>query len=237
MIFQENPVKELLEYNNKFEGPILEGDEKFLWNFPERGDFFISEDIALSRIVNSNWALRNNSNLYFSLEALTALNKIYLAKEIYEKKHLKKHSLDNFLLANYNEEQYEKLNIFDLLMHATDSNHALRPHNRKFYFDKIYKSFDPIYYEGMPKFKNKNLILPSEYNNGQKMLLNYFENFNYEKFLKIINSEEIIISENKLKTKIDNVISNLKNIKFIKINKKKINALNSKYKKNKSIRY
>ena len=65
VIFQENPVKELLEYNKKFEGPILEGDEKFLWNFPKKGNFFISEDIALSRVINSNWALRNNSNLFF----------------------------------------------------------------------------------------------------------------------------------------------------------------------------
>ena len=31
MIFQEKAGKELLEYNNRREGPILEGDEKFFF--------------------------------------------------------------------------------------------------------------------------------------------------------------------------------------------------------------
>lgn len=212
VIFQENPVKELLEYNKKFEGPILEGDEKFLWNFPKKGNFFISEDIALSRVINSNWALRNNSNLFFSLEALTALNKVYLNRAINFDK--KEYSLNNFLLANGNNEHYEKLNNFDLLMLVTESYHALRPHNRKFYYNKIYKNFHPIYYEGMPKFRTNELILPNSFMNSKQILLDYFNNFDFKKFLNQINQEYKITNDEELKIKINNVITNLKNIKF-----------------------
>ena len=33
MLFQEKISKELLEYNKRREGPILEGDEKYMMNF------------------------------------------------------------------------------------------------------------------------------------------------------------------------------------------------------------
>ena len=32
MLFQEKAAKELLEFNNRREGPILEGDQKFFSN-------------------------------------------------------------------------------------------------------------------------------------------------------------------------------------------------------------
>ena len=35
MLFQEKIAKELLEYNNRREGPILEGDEKFFFKTVE----------------------------------------------------------------------------------------------------------------------------------------------------------------------------------------------------------
>ena len=34
-----------------------------------------------------------------------------------------------------------------------DGWHALRPHNRKFYFNSITSKFEPIYYDGSTSFK------------------------------------------------------------------------------------
>ena len=53
MLFQEVARKELLERNNRREGPILEGDESILW-----GDNYIfneNHEISFSRLENDNW--------------------------------------------------------------------------------------------------------------------------------------------------------------------------------------
>ena len=36
MLFQEKITKELLEYNYRREGPILEGDEKYMWSYASK---------------------------------------------------------------------------------------------------------------------------------------------------------------------------------------------------------
>ena len=43
---------------------------------------------------------------------------------------------------------YNKLNIFNNILLAANGNHALYPHNRKFYWNSIEEYFEPIYYDG-----------------------------------------------------------------------------------------
>ena len=51
MLFQEKAAKELLEFNNRREGPIFEGDQKYF--------FKLVQDIPDNNL--SNWFLRNKS--------------------------------------------------------------------------------------------------------------------------------------------------------------------------------
>ena len=89
MLFQEKITKELLEYNLKREGPILEGDEKYMWSYvskiknkPQSGIdwkeiFKVSElgtRIQLSKQSNSSWAMKESEFLIDSLLALEKLN-------------------------------------------------------------------------------------------------------------------------------------------------------------------
>ena len=76
MIFQEVARKELLERNNRREGPILEGDESILW-----GDDFIfneNHEISFSRLENDNWFFKGKNTAKISLEAFHKLQNAYL---------------------------------------------------------------------------------------------------------------------------------------------------------------
>ena len=66
----------------------------------------------------------------------------------------------------------------------------------------------------MPKFRTNELILPNSFMNSKQILLDYFNNFDFKKFLNQINQEYKITNDEELKIKINNVITNLKNIKF-----------------------
>ena len=91
MLFQEKISKELLEYNKRREGPILEGDEKYMMNFISKiknnpkvdwAEIFRLSDlgtkIQLSKQNNSNWPIKDPKFTEISLEALEKLNFVYL---------------------------------------------------------------------------------------------------------------------------------------------------------------
>ena len=60
MLFQENPVKEFIEYNNRREGPIFEADEEILWNYRAKG-LSDPEHLVLNRQTNKTYFLKSNS--------------------------------------------------------------------------------------------------------------------------------------------------------------------------------
>ena len=91
MLFQEKISKEFLEFNKRREGPILEGDEKYMMKAASKISsakgvnwtkiFKVSDiatEIQLSRINNTNWSMKNNSFKHNSLLALKKLNYAYL---------------------------------------------------------------------------------------------------------------------------------------------------------------
>ena len=140
MIFQEDTTKEFLERNYKREGPIFEGDESLLWSQNNRENFEL-EDISLSRLTNYKWFLKGQNSEYIVLKAFDKLQKSYL---IYANNFPKSKLL---ILPNNEKDQLFKDYYF--ILTAMNGWHALRPHNRKFYYNSFKDKFEPIYYDGM----------------------------------------------------------------------------------------
>ena len=144
MIFQEDSQKEMLERNKKREGPIFEGDEYYMWS-QDGGKNFELEDISLVRLINSNWFLKGQSSKKIVLDSYNELLESYL---IYS--HSWKESGNGYVLKI--KDKNNKFQNFNFLMFTMYGFHALRPHNRKFYYNSFENSFEPIYYDGDLKF-------------------------------------------------------------------------------------
>ena len=166
MLFQEKISKELLEYNKRREGPILEGDEKYMMKFISKvknnpginwAEIFRLSDlgtkIQLSKQTNSNWSIRNETFTKIAIDSLKKLNFIYLVylNSYHDKKNnysFLHYNLHNTLLAQNNVKNLKKLNIYNNILIAASGEHGLYVHNRKFYWNPIENYFEPIYYDG-----------------------------------------------------------------------------------------
>ena len=80
MLFQEKINKEMLEFNKRVEGPILEGDERYMWSYVKENNKYLNSSIKnqLARQTNSKWSMKSKNHLIIANEALTNLNIIYL---------------------------------------------------------------------------------------------------------------------------------------------------------------
>ena len=145
MLFQENARKELLERNYRREGPIFEGDEALLWSFEDFNNFEL-ENISLSRMTNKNWFMKGDSSQAITLSAYSALQSAYLDYATNIDK-----TLGKIIFPNNKESSEFSEYLFALL--AMNGGHALRPHNRKYYFNAITSKFEPVYYDGNVSFK------------------------------------------------------------------------------------
>ena len=145
MLFQESARKELLERNYRREGPIFEGDEALLWSFEDFNNFEL-ENISLSRMTNKNWFMKGDSSQAITLSAYSALQSAYLDYATNIDKALG-------LIITPNKKESSEFSEFMFALLAMNGGHALRPHNRKFYFNAITSKFEPIYYDGNVSFK------------------------------------------------------------------------------------
>ena len=175
MLFQEDSQKELLERNRRREGPIFEGDESILWgNYnPNETNVMSMEDASLARLINWKWFLKGYSSQTISLNSLMDLQYSYLSK--------------NKLGGNGIDPNFKKNSIFEnyyFLMSIMNGQHALRPHNRKFYFNALDNSFEPIYYDGMLEL-DKEIDLNHDWLDFNKAFSNTY-NF---KIAKKINNQ------------------------------------------------
>ena len=237
MLFQEDSQKELLERNNRREGPIFEGDETLLWgkkNFELFGNVGGGglETISLSRLINKNWFLKGKSSQFITLKAYSELQDAYLNYST------------NYLQTSYylkpNKITNDQFTDFNFLMLALHGTHALRPHNRKFYFNSFTEKFEPIYYDGDVKmnrliYDNKNI---ERLNFSSKYIFPYSNKINTKKFSLDIKNQykERVKSFNYLD---DLFLSNnfsmfKKNANFIqsRIKESSSKAINSNYKIN-----
>ena len=250
MIFQEKSVKELIEYNLKREGPILEGNENFMFLFQSEilrdGTAQYEETysamergvgLQLSKLSNSNWSMKSQNHLHISFNAISELNKIYLNfisnyKNKINNFDFQGYGLSNAMLAGNNEAFIQKLNLYNILLHSAGAEHGLLPHNRKFYWDSINQYFEPIYYDGTLDIEksivnqvfSKDLWLPYHGNilDDHNILIKKIKNINLDDFYKKLENKNIGIEKNLVKNKINVLIKSIETslLNSTKIDKK-----------------
>lgn len=221
-LFQSKIHKNLIENNNYREGLIIEADERFMFG-GDRLNLIRSDSLSFFRIVNQNWSFKSNKNLYMSLQLLKRMNSFIL----------RYHTQDNFndyLLFDYTAFTTEKKLLdkyakFELIQWITGSSHALRPTNRKFYYDSIKKELIPISYDSNARILdsdqsyferdiNASLISHTFQNKTDSLLediskinLNKFQIFLKNNYNLEISKEALIKSFSLMKTRIDKLNS------------------------------
>ena len=244
MLFQEKSEKELLEKNKRREGPIFEGDEELLWRYKDF-DLFELENISLAKLLNENWFNKGNTHQFITLKSFQKLQNAYLESvTIKNKKKFK-------TLIFPNSKKNQTFNNYHLLLESMNGWHALRLHNRKYYYNLFTQNFEPIYYDGrleltwplqklndtfysklqVSSINNYLLILNNQnfrhklYNNYKSKVIQADDNFFSESLDQITNNLEII--RNKIKNKPTKLIkkNNNREIYFKNHKKHKLDQL------------
>ena len=215
MLFQEDSRKELLEKNSRREGPVFEGDESLLWSF-EDFELFSLEPLALSRVTNSNWFLKGESSQYITLSAFSNLQHAYLNYSQHTRARnystIYPNSRTSNIFADY---------FFTLL--AMNGDHALRPHNRRYYFNSFSRMLEPIYYDGNLKLHQKTPVVKQAFTEGFEdgYKFPYTVEISSPKFINEAFKDfksRVVISDNEAIQFFDKAILNvIENIKTIQI--------------------
>ncbi len=252
MLFQEKAAKELLEYNLRREGPILEGDQKFFFKLVESipsnqlSNYDVgtpklrSKSIKTMLAKQTNAGIINKSKMYeqMSYNSLTNLNLIYLyySNRFQDNKNnfqFFDYDLDNQLLGFFNKNHIKNLNAYNLLMQSTNSQHALSSSNRKFYWNPILNFYEPINYDSNPDIDG---YAPTTTTSAFRMPIseNFFDAFEHleTKLLNLdinnlktnINRAGLEESNDYIESKINKILLNLEKIKnnYLGITDKKI---------------
>jgi len=231
MLFQEKISKEFLEFNKRREGPILEGDEKYMWKAASEISTIkgidwsrilevsdLATKIQLSRLNNTSWSVKNNSFKHNSLLALKKLNYAYLVylnglKNEKNNYSLLDYDLNNDILAENSDTNRNKLDIFNNIILSANGNHALYVHNRKFYWNSVESYFEPIYYDGEFNLEKKqsklNYPLSKKYLESLSDTRKLIIDLNKEKFYQKLLTKNLIIDKKNYEKKFDIILSNL----------------------------
>tara|TARA_Y100000590_G_scaffold296962_1_gene334616 strand:- start:5636 stop:7996 length:2361 start_codon:yes stop_codon:yes gene_type:complete len=241
MLFQEKAAKELLEFNNRREGPILEGDQKFFFklveNIPDNqlSNWSVGMPELRSKSIKTMLAKQSNPTIIFksenhkimSYKALSNLNLIYLyySNKFQDQKNnfnFFDYDLDNNLLGFFNSKNILKLDIYNLLLQATNSQHGLSVSNRKFYWNSIENYFEPINYDSNPGINRQlptttttvaRLPISKEFYKAFDALEKKLNNLNLNKIHKNIILSGINLTKNDLNKKINKILFNLDELK------------------------
>ncbi len=239
MIFQEKAAKEMLEFNNRREGPILEGDERFFRKLVEKFEdnnlsnwsagivplMDRSVKYMLSKQVNANIVEKSPGHEKMSLNANSYLNLVYLyfSNRFQDKKnkyHYFEYDLDNTLLGFFSADKISLLNQYNLLMQATNSTHGLAINNRKFYWNSLENYFEPINYDSNSNISLNvqpgifRLPIDTNVNEDIDFLIKKLKKIDIEKVSKNLKNSGLNLSKNKIKIKLDQIFKNLDQIKF-----------------------
>ena len=138
-LFQENLAKELLEDSRRREGPIFEGDESLLWSYKDYENFEL-EQVSGARLINDKWSARGSASLNMSMNAFFTIQSAYLDYAA---------DADTRVMMEINpESSKDAFPKYHALLYALGGSHAMRPHNRKFYWNSFESLFEPVYYDG-----------------------------------------------------------------------------------------
>ena len=242
MLFQEKATKEMLEFNKRREGPILEGDERFFFKLAKDvPDNQLSNEAIgmmpllekganamLAKQTNSNWMIKGKIHSEISLNALSNLNLIYL---LYSNKYkdeknnffYSSYTLDNNLLAFNDPKKVLILDIYNLLVFATNGWHGLVPNNRKFYWNSIENFFEPINYDSDayidPGISSFHLPFSNQIEKAFDDLEKLLSNIEIDNFAKKVNFRGLNLSKKETEEKITTIKENLEELRsmYIKI--------------------
>lgn len=200
-VFQEKINKNMLERRGLRESIILSADDRI------RNNYSANNNLALAKIDNIEWSVKNYDNFVLSSRILSEFNEVYLINNAI--KYYKIYPTSSFYLNLHISnlvDRFHDIDLFELSTIIFDGGHALASHNRVFYYDYYNNKYLPILYDAQPKiFKNKkfkNIDLKNEHTWS-----NFFE-----------------INENHLKQK-DEFIKRFKTIEENNDVLKKINRL------------
>ena len=188
-IFQEHIAKELLENNNFVEGPILEVHEDFEHQLG-------NEAKRLARISNFKWANKGKDELNSSIMAVSNLNNIFLMSNFYKLNNTELNNIEDLIInPNISLNHYDKIKkkylAFEALMYVLEAAHGLSYDDRRFYYDHIYSSFLPIYYDGSSTlFSPNSKYVPPSYT-FDKSSINTLNKEYIRKFEKVLTSTKI----------------------------------------------
>ncbi len=248
MLFQEKAAKELLEFNNRREGPILEADQKFFFelvkDIPDNNlsNWSVgtpklrnkSSKVMLSKLTNANLINRGKVHKQISLDAINKLNLIYLywSNRFQDEKnnyYFFDYDLDNTLLSLFKKENIIKLETYNLFMQSTNSHHALSASNRKFYWNSIENYFEPIVYDANPD-------IDRDFSTTTTSIIRFPVSKFYEDSIKELNKKlsniDLEVLHNQIKSLGLDFSKNSLKEKIIKI-RKNLNVINENYEKNK----
>tara|TARA_E500000178_G_scaffold245211_1_gene241618 strand:+ start:434 stop:3421 length:2988 start_codon:yes stop_codon:yes gene_type:complete len=239
MIFQEKAAKEMLEFHNRREGPILEGDERFFRKLVEKFEdnnlsnwsvgmvplMNKSSKYMLSKQVNANIVQKSAGHAQMSLNASAYLNFVYLyfANRFQDNENdynYFEYDLDNTLLGLFDKKKISLLNEYNLIMQSTNSNHGLAINNRKFYWNSLENYFEPINYDSNPNIsKNINLgqiRLPNlkNYLTSIQSIENKLRRIDLDDLQLNLSVSGLQLSKKTVKGKIEKIITNLYQIKY-----------------------
>ena len=233
-LFQEKTEKEFLEFNHRKESVILEGDERYIFDVNEKDFGWESKLISLAKVSNENLLDKSPDYRDILLNSLSNLNKFYLnTKNYYEHYELFPYNVsktDNEYLNKSDFLDHESnFGIFNSLIFATNSQHALVPHNRKFYWNKEYQTFEPIYYDGNinihERLDKKSFPKNAKFFKHASETLNLFNKLDNKSVIQKIkkNFNVININDKQINLKIEKIRFNLNeiiNFQEIKVTKK-----------------
>ena len=256
MIFQEKAVKELLEFNHRREGPIFEGDERFLYRMIEAADLPDNQlsnlsigvlplmemgvNATFAKQTNASWNKKSKKHAVISYNSLSNLNSAYLLytnryKDEKNDFYFGHYGLDNNLIALENTDNILKLDIYNLIVLGANGWHGLAPPNRKFYWNTIENFFEPINYDSNYNIQLEPTIFPLPVSGQIELAFNDLENLlskiNIKKFKQKVVSRGINLNEQQTKEKIDKLKKNLNTLMSIYSNIRPEILLDNRYSK------
>lgn len=233
-LLYENLSKQTLERNNKVEGPIIRGDERFFFNKENQ--------FVFARLENAKWIKNNSKNeLEESIKALSFFN-YHFTNTAMLKKDSYQFNDDIFIfdkkkLNKFQNKSYNKILNYQLLINAFGATNALTINDIRFYYNPQLETFEPIYNDGSSNFlENANRInfkyLTTSHALKVDSLIADIKKINTNTVVKKLNDKGFYISFNNTKDLIQKLI---KRLEYIKNN---INAdffSNNSLEKNKNI--
>ncbi len=238
MLFQEKAAKEMLEFNNRREGPIFEGDERFFFNKVDKlednqksgwsiGVVDLMNQNAkfmLAKQVNSSIASKSEGLKSMSLDSTAKLNLIYLYfasrfQDEINKFNYMEYDLDNNLMALFNENKTLRLDLYNLLIQAVNGHHGLAINNRKFFWNSFENYFEPINYDSNANIASGialgsvRLPISNQFLKAFPLLKKDIGNLNLEILERNLRLSGLYMEKKDIKKKIGQIIDNINQLK------------------------